>query len=143
LREIYELGIIFRGFVIVSHVFKEVPSQKETKVTKDLRAAFISALNTFAGTAFDDNSLEYLDSGNVLFILKNSKVKSQDGVKKETIIMYGLVEKKKKDEEKYVKKFFNKINPLLENFIQAYENRNFTELTQFNPFEKELMKIVK
>jgi len=134
---------MFRGFVIVSHVFKEIPSQKETKVKKDLRAAFISAINSFAGTAFEDNSLEYLDSGNVLFIFKNSEVKSQDSEKKEQITMYGLVEKKKKDEEKYVKKFFIKINPLLENFIQAYENKDFTELTQFAPFEEELKKHVK
>ena len=140
MREVYEVGIIFRGFVVVSNEYKEFPTQKETKLQKDLRAAFISAISSFAETAFSNNSLEYLESGNILFIFKMSEVKPDDNVKKEPIIMYGLTEKKKKNPDKYVQKFLNKLNPILESFIYRYNNRDFTELTQFSPFEEELKR---
>ena len=140
MREIYEVGIIFRGFVIVSNEYKEIPTQKVTKLQKDLRAAFISAISSFAETAFSNNSLEYLESGNILFIFMMSEVKQSDNVKKEPIIMYGLTEKKKKNPDKFVKKFLNKLNPILESFIYKYSDKDFTELTQFSPFESELKR---
>ena len=140
MRDIYEVGIIFRGFVIVSNEFKEIPTQKETKLQKDLRAAFISAISSFAETAFSNNALEYLESGSILFIFKMSEVKPDDNVKKEPIIMYGLTEKKKKNPDKYVQKFLNKLNPILESFVHQYSNKDFTELTQFTPFEEELKR---
>ena len=138
MREIYEIGIIFRGFVIASNEFKELPSQ--SKIKKDLRAAFISAISSFAEAAFSNNSLEYLESGNILFIFKMSEVKPYDNVKKEPIIMYGLTEKKKKNPDKFVQKFLNKLNPIIESFIYRYSNKDFCELSQFLPFEDELKR---
>lgn len=140
MRDPYEVGIIFRGFVIVSNEFKELPTQKVPKIQKDLRAAFISAISSFAETAFSNNSLEYLESGNFLFIFKMSEVKPNDNVKKEPIIMYGLTEKKKKNPDKFVQKFLNKLNPILESFIYRYSNKDFTELNQFHPFENEIKR---
>jgi hypothetical protein len=143
LREIYEIGIVFRGFVIVSNIFKKHPSQKESDVIQDLSAAFISAISSFAQTAFTNNSLEYLESGNILFIFKMSEVKSGDNNSdfKEPIIMYGLTEKKKKkNPDKFVKKFLDKLNPILENFIQKYNNADFTELTQFKSYKDEIKR---
>jgi len=123
---------------MASNEFKELPSQP--KIKKDLRAAFISAISSFAEAAFSNNSLEYLESGNILFIFKMSEVKSYDNVKKEPIIMYGLTEKKKKNPDKFVQKFLNKLNLILESFINRYSDRDFTELTQFSPFEDELKR---
>ena len=143
MREIYEIGIIFRGFVIVSNIFKEHPSQKESDVIQDLSGAFISAISSFAQTAFTNNSLEYLESGNILFIFKMSEVKAGDNNSdfKEPIIMYGLTEKKKKkNPDKFVKKFLDKLNPILENFIQKYYNADFTELTQFTSYKNEIKR---
>lgn len=140
MRDLYEVGIIFRGFVIVCNEYKELPTQKEPKIQRDLRAAFISAISSFAETAFSNNSLEYLESGSFLFIFKMSEIKPNDNVKKEPIIMYGLTEKKKKNPDKFVQKFLNKLNPIIESFIYRYTNKDFTELNQFLPFENELKR---
>ena len=105
---------------------------------KDLRSAFISAISTFAESAFSNNSLEYLESGNILFIFKFSSIKSKNSNSAEPIIMYGLIEKKKKNPDKYVQKFLQKTTPILENFIQKYQNEDFTEITLFKPFNDEI-----
>lgn len=102
---------------------------------KDLRSAFISAISTFAESAFNNNNLEYLESGNILFIFKFSSIKSKDSNSAEPIILYGLIEKKKKNPDKYVQKFLQKTTPILENFVQKYQNEDFTDITLFQPFK--------
>ena len=49
--------------------------------------------------------------------------------------MYGLIEKKKKNPDKNVQKFFQKTTPILENFIQKYQNEDFTDISLFEPFK--------
>ncbi|UCD01661.1 MAG: hypothetical protein JSV23_01150 [Promethearchaeota archaeon] len=138
LKELYEIGFVFRGFVLVNHVFKELPVQKEQGINKDLRGAFISAINIFVDTAFNKSSLEYLESGNILFIFKISEIQSEDNHDKEPIILYGLVDKSKKKSDKLVRKFFEKASPVLELFVQRFGQANFTELNQFESFEDEM-----
>jgi len=139
LKELYELGFVFRGFVLVNHTFKKLPVQRETGINKDLRGAFISAINTFVETAFNKSSLEYLESGNILFIFKISEVQSMDNRIKEPIILYGLVDKSKKKSDKLVRKFFDRVDPMLQLFVQKYNQADFTELNQFEPF-KDIME---
>ncbi|MFX1303063.1 MAG: hypothetical protein ACFFBV_04590 [Promethearchaeota archaeon] len=139
MKELYEIGFVFRGFVLVNHIFKQLPVQKEQGINKDLRGAFISAINTFADTAFNKSSLEYLESGNILFIFKISEIQSEDNRDKEPIILYGLVDKSKKKSDKLVRKFFEKVTPILELFVQRFDQANFTELNQFEPF-KDVMR---
>ena len=103
-------------------------------MNKDLRGAFISAINTFVDTAFNKSSLEYLESGNILFIFKLSEVQSEDNRIKEPIILYGLVDKSKKKSDKLVRKFFEKVDPVIQLFVQRYNQADFTELNQFEPF---------
>lgn len=135
MKDIYDVGIVFRGFVLVNNMFKELPDQKETESKRDLRGAFISAISTFAESAFTNNYLEYLESGNILFIFKMAEVKSSDYNLKEPIILYGLAEKKKKNPDKQVKKFLGKAELILESFIQRFSGKDFTELNQFEPFK--------
>ncbi len=99
MKTLYEIGIVFRGFILVNYILKELPEQLERhkkEKNKDLRGAFISAISTFAQSFFKSSSLEYLESDNVLFIFKMSEVRSSDSSMKEPLIMYGLCEKKKK-----------------------------------------------
>jgi hypothetical protein len=140
LKELYELGFVFRGFVLVSHVLKEIPIQKESGINKDLRGAFISAINTFVDTAFKNNSMEYLESGNILFIFKIAKIQSGDNRVKEPIILYGLVDKSKKKSDKLVRKFFERVEPVFQLFIQKYNEADFTELNQFEPFQETIQE---
>ena len=119
---------------------KEVPIQKESGINKDLRGAFISAINTFVDTAFKNNSMEYLESGNILFIFKIAKIQSGDNHMKEPIILYGLVDKSKKKSDKLVRKFFERVEPVLQLFIQKYNEVDFTELNQFEPFQETIQE---
>jgi len=140
LKELYELGFVFRGFVLVNHVLKEIPLQKESGINRDLRGAFISAINIFVDTAFKNNSMEYLESGNILFIFKIANIQSRDNRVKEPIILYGLVDKSKKKSDKLVRKFFEKVEPVLQLFIQKYNEVDFTELNQFEPFQETIQE---
>jgi hypothetical protein len=139
LKELYELGFVFRGFVLVNHIFKDLPIQQEKGVTKDLRGAFISAINAFSETAFNKSSLEYLESGNILFIFKLADIQSGDNNEKEPLILYGLVDKSKKKSDKLVNKFFDRVNPVLQLFIQKFNGANFSELNQFEDFEEKVV----
>lgn len=120
----------------MNHVLKELQLQKESGINKDLRGAFISAINTFVDTAFNKNSIEYLESGNILFIFKIAEIQSVDNRVKEPIILYGLVDKSKKKSDKLVRKFFERVEPVLQLFIQKYNGADFTELNQFESFQE-------
>lgn len=120
----------------MKQILKEIPVQKESGINKDLRGAFISAINTFVDTAFKNNSMEYIESGNILFIFKIAQIQSGDNRVKEPIILYGLVDKSKKKSDKLVRKFFERVDPMLQLFIQKYDEADFTELNQFEPFQE-------
>ena len=136
MKELYELGFVFRGFILVNHILKELLVQKERGINKDLRGALISAINTFADTAFNKNSIEYLESGNILFIFKIAEIQSEDNRVKEPLILYGLVDKSKKKSDRLVRKFFERVDPILQLFIQKYDNADFTEFNQFESFQE-------
>ncbi|MBA7584603.1 hypothetical protein ES708_26560 [subsurface metagenome] len=139
MKELYEIGLVFRGFVLVSHVFKNIEKKKNLKIiNKDLRGAFISAINLFAKNAFNNLNLEYLESNNILFIFKAFEIQASDSNQKESIILYSLIDKKKKDTDKFVKKFLQKIEPISLLFVSRYSNKDFSEITQFRPFQNEI-----
>jgi len=139
MKELYEIGIVFRGFVLVSHVFKNIEKKDNLKnPDKDLRGGFISAINIFVKTAFNNLSLEYLESNNILFIFKAFDIQASDSDQKEPIILYCLIDKKKKDTDKFVKKFLQKIEPISLLFVSRYNNKDFSELNQFEPFQNEI-----
>ena len=127
---------------MVNHVFKDLPIQRDHGVTKDLRGAFISAINAFSETAFNNSSLEYLESGNILFIFKLTDIQSGDNNVKEPLILYGLVDKSKKKSDKLVNKFFDRVNPILQLFVQKFNGANFSELNQFEGFEERVVEFL-
>ena len=106
---------------------------------KDLRGAFVSAISSFAESAFTNTSLEYLESGATLFIFKMANVKSLDSINIEPVILYGLLSKsKQKKVDKTVNRFLERIDPLLQLFIQRYNGRDFCEINQFQEFQEEI-----
>ena len=125
MKYIYEIGIVFRGFILINRHFKEIPGKEKSEPHKDLRGPFFSAINSFVSKTYINDTLEYLESGNFLFIFKIGEIKAKDNPSKEPVIFYGLVKKKGKP-EKQVKDFLKKIEPLLELFIKRYNNLDFT-----------------
>ena len=143
MKELYEIGIVFRGFILVNYEFKKLEKEENLKkVNKDLRGSFISAINLFAKNAFNNLSLEYLESSNILFIFRAYEIQASDSDVKEPIILFGLVDKKKKAADKFVKKFLQKIDPILTLFISRYANKDFSEVNQFKPFENEIREFI-
>jgi hypothetical protein len=143
MKELYEIGIVFRGFILVNYEFKKIEKEENfPKANKDLRGSFISAINLFAKNAFNNLSLEYLESSNILFIFKAYEIQAADYNSKEPIILYGLVDKKKKDTDKFVKKFMQKIDPILSLFISRYANKDLTEINQFVPFQNDIKEFI-
>jgi hypothetical protein len=140
MKELVELGIVFRGFILVKNLFKNGFDYEEKDPCKDLRGPFITAINSFAQNAFNNLSLEYLESNNNLFIFKAHNIKAQDSDYPEPVILYGLTEGKKKDPDKIVKKFLEKSEPIIQLFITRYTNKDLTELSQFEPFQDEIRK---
>lgn len=139
MKELYEIGIVFRGFILVNYEFKKAEKKdNRNDVNMDLRGGFISAITLFAKNAFNNLSLEYLESGNILFIFKALEMQAANCDEKEPVILYGLLDKKKKDADKYVRKFLEKIDPILNLFITRYNNKDLTEITQFKPFQNEI-----
>ncbi|MFX0046904.1 MAG: hypothetical protein ACFE8G_01930 [Candidatus Hermodarchaeota archaeon] len=143
MKELYEIGIVFRGFILVSYEFKKLEKEENLdKAKKDLRGSFISAINLFARNAFNNLSLEYLEASNILFVFRAYEIQVADCDYKEPIILYGLVDKKKKDTDKFVKKFLQKIDPILNLFISRYANKDFSEITQFESFQKDIREFI-
>ena len=128
---------------MVNYIFKPIQKEKDPKkVNKDLRGAFITAINSFAENAFNNLSLEYLESNNILFIFKSIEIEALNSRFKEPLILYGLADKGRKDTDKFVRKFIEKIEPILQLFKTRYNNKDFTELSQFQPFKEEIREFI-
>ncbi len=137
--QLLEVGIIIRAFVISSYTFKNINNEDKNSYEKNqqLRASFLSAINTFVEVVFKNNYLEYLEFGNHIFVFKISKIVNSDN-KEEPIIIYGLLEKDKRKVDKIVKKFLQKVEPILLLFISRYSKKDYCNLNEFEPFEKEI-----
>jgi hypothetical protein len=135
------VGIVFRGFILTKHKFKKLPKDIGglNGEHQDLRGAFISAIKSFADTVFLNTSLEYLESGNILFVFKVSEVEPIESNIKEQVILYGLLDKKKKM-DRLVKKFLDKSQPIIALFCHKFNKTDFTELNQFESFKGEIPK---
>lgn len=137
MRDLFEVGIVFRGFILTKYKFKSLEDKNKDKTDKDLRGAFISAITSFADKAFLNTALEYLEMDKYLCIFKIKSIKPKMSNNKEPLIMYGITESKRYP-DRYVEKFFEKITPIIEQFTLKYQNADFTELNQFEPFSQEL-----
>ena len=143
MKNLYEIGIIFRGTIICNYYFKDLPGQVKIEPHRDLRGAFISSINSFVSKTFKNNPLEYFESGNFLFAFKVSEIKAKDSPSrtKEAIIIYGIREKKRSP-GKIAKEFLKKAESLLNLFIERYRNIDFlTDSYLIKDFEFELLSI--
>ena len=141
MKELYEIGLVFRGAILVNHFFKDIPGYTKKEPHKDLRGPFISVINKFISRTYSYNALEYFESGDFLCVFKIGEIQAKDNPKKtkEPLIFYGLIEKKKKS-EKLVKTFLNRVDPLVKLFIKRYTNIDFmNELYKIKDFEFELL----
>ncbi len=59
---------------------------------------------------------------------------------KEAIKLCGLACKTKKSPDKFVRKFLQKVEPILESFVMKYHNKDFTHLNQFDSLQEKIKR---
>lgn len=139
LKEIYEAGVILRGFTLVNYIIRNVSVKAKKEVHKDLRSSFISAITQFVEKAFQGSTLEYLESGDILFIFITETIQAGDFNTVENILAYAICDKKK-NIDKQVEKVREKLKLMLIHFKQKYNNENFTIIDKFQDFKPEIEK---
>ncbi len=139
LKEIYEAGVILRGFTLVNCIIRNVSVKTKKEVHKDLRSSFISAITHFVEKAFQGSTLEYLESGDILFIFITETIQAGDFNAVENILAYAICDKKK-NIDKQVEKVREKLKLMLIHFKQKYNNENFTIIDKFQDFKPEIEK---
>jgi len=139
LKEIYEAGVILRGFTLINYIIRNVSVKTKKEVHKDLRSSFISAITQFVEKAFQGSTLEYLESGDILFIFITETIQAGDFNTVENILAYAICDKKK-NIDKQVEKVREKLKLMLIHFKQKYNNENFTIVDKFQDFKPEIEK---
>ena len=134
-NEILETGVIFRGYTVVNHFFKNLPELENFDT--DLRNSFLTAINAFIQCAYKNSYLEYLEMDDILFMFKIEEIQSSDFHENEPLIFYILIEKFK-NPDKILKKFNEKVMPLIQQFKMKYNRVNFSKVSQFRPFKEQL-----
>ena len=74
---------------------------------------------------------------NFLFIFKIGNVLAGDSNLQEPFIMYGLT-KRKRNSDRFVKKFYEKLDLVMQYFKQKYTGEDFTEVDKFREFSDEM-----
>ncbi|MFX1325850.1 MAG: hypothetical protein ACFE8N_12930 [Promethearchaeota archaeon] len=131
-----EAGLIFRGFNLVK---KSYHKTTKGKIDADLRSGLLSAILSFAQTAFTQDSVEYFEFGKKFLItFTEEEIMSDDGIEPEMLISYSILDKEKKF-EKYTQKI---IQPLLKDIIKEFKTlnngKNLSEVSQFKDFKDRL-----
>jgi hypothetical protein len=133
-----EAGIIFRGFNLVKRSYHK---STKGKIDDDLRSGLLTAIKSFAESAFTTGSVEYFEGKKLLIAFIDAEIMSDDGREPEALISYAIIDKEKRM-EKYMHKI---ILPLLKNVIDEFillnEGKNLSEVSQFRGFKENLDNI--
>jgi hypothetical protein len=135
---ICEVGILFRGFTVVSCQYQQTMS---SEIDKDLRSGLLSAIIMFAENAFSSSTMEYLESDKFIIAFTQDKMKAIDSLGPEIVLGYCILNKKKKLE----KKIHTRIKPLLSQALVAFKSRyvgyNVSEVSLFQGFKHYLNEL--
>jgi hypothetical protein len=135
---IREAGLLFRGFSLVKKSYHKTTLGK---IDSDLRSGLLTALLTFADTAFKSDSIEYFEGGKFVTAFINDKIRAEDSLEPENLISYVILDKEKKI-DKYIKKI---IQPMLVKLACEFKNKNemknLSEVSQFTDFKKDIDSI--
>ncbi len=133
-----EAGLIFRGFNLVKRSYHK---STKGKIDSDLRSGLLTAIKSFAETAFTTGSVEYFEGKKFTIAFTDAEIMSDDGIELETLLSYVILDKEKRM-EKYMKKV---ILPLLkevvDEFLRLNSGKNLSEVSQFRGFKEILDKI--
>jgi hypothetical protein len=111
------------------------------KIDTDLRSGLLTALLSFAETAFSTGAVEYFEGNKFTLVFINEKILAEDSVEPELLVSYAIIDKQKKI-EKYI---YRSVHPLLNKVAKEFkaqnEGKNLSEISQFKIFKKNLDEI--
>jgi len=131
--KVYEAGIIIGSVPIVQIMLKDF---KEMKLDVTLRSALLESLLTMAEVALD--KIEYLEGSKIVFSIESGKITNFSGTE-QIIIAYAIVEKVPKFEKLLSSDFKPRLRYLLNEFIEIYEGRMYSEVSQYEHFKINLI----
>jgi hypothetical protein len=135
---IREAGLLFRGFNLVKKSYHKTTLGK---IDSDLRGGLLTALLTFAETAFESDIIEYFEGGKFVTAFITDKIRAEDSNEPELLTSYVIMDKEKKI-DKYIKKVVQPmLNQLAIEFKKKHEMKNLSEVSQFTDFKKDIDKI--
>ncbi len=135
---IRESGILFRGFTLLHAKYHQT---SDDKIDKDLRSALLTALLNFAESAFSIDSIEYFEMKKFTISFVEDKIKPQDSPEPEPIIVYAILDKEKKMDKYLSKVVIPSLKEIMRKFIEKYDGKNLSEVSQFRTFKENLDKV--
>lgn len=135
---IRESGIIFRGFTLLHAKYHQT---SDDKIDKDLRSALFTALLNFAESALSKDAIEYFEMKRFTISFIEDKITPVDNPEPEPIMAYAILDKEKKIEKHISKVIIPTLKEVLGQFIEKYDGKNLSEVSQFQDFKENLDKI--
>ena len=135
---IRESGILFRGFTLLQAKYHQT---SDDKIDKDLRSALLTALLNFAESAFSKDIVEYFEMKKFVISFVEDKIKPQDSPEPEPIIVYAILDKEKKIDKHLSKVVVPSLKEVMRKFIEKYDGKNLSEVSQFRTFKGTLDNI--
>lgn len=129
---IRESGILFRGFTLLHAKYHQT---SDDKIDKDLRSALLTALLNFAESAFSKDSIEYFEMKKFAISFVEDKIKPEDSPEPEPLIVYAILDKEKKIDKYLSKVVIPSLREIIKKFIEKYDGKNLSEVTQFQTFK--------
>jgi len=135
---ILEAGIVFRGFTLANASYHKVAGEE---IDQDLRSGLLSALLSFAESAFSTKLVEYFEMGKFIIAFIEDEIIPSDSPEPEILISYAICDKQKKFDSHVRKIVFPSLKTVTQEFKARYNKKNLSEISQFKDFKTNLDKI--
>ena len=140
-KDIYEVGILFRGFSVCFVEFQKV----ESALQKELRDGVFQGLITFAN-ALTGINYSFFSMKKLTIFFTKKKLVGKDFCGNEDIICYVITESKEKknrfenEDEKRMEKNLKIMEVILDDFIAKYKDTEMCEVSMYDEFKATIKK---
>ena len=130
-----EAGIVFRGFTLANASYHKVADEE---IDQDLRSSLLSALLSFAQSAFSSKVVEYFEMGKFIIAFIEDEIIPSDSPEPEVLISYAICDKQKRIDT-YIHKIVQiSLKTVMQEFKTRYDKKNLSEISQFKDFKTNL-----
>ncbi len=140
-KDIYEVGILFRGFSVCYVEFQKVESGLQKELRDGVFQGLVSFANALAGINYSFFSMKKM----TIFFTKK-KLVGKEFCGNEDIICYVITESKEKknrfenEDEKRMSKNLKVMENILDEFIEKYKDTSMCEVSMYDDFKLNIKK---